>query len=246
MREIRRTEKIKACVAILIIVLAILTTGIIALKYQVEGEVNIPFKLLKITIVSTAEGVQNEGAQEKWNLSIFQNNDIYFTIEKHGNKEDIIKSISIENIQISKTPQIGEIKAYMPNSSDGRLFTYNENMVIKEGKLTYKGATKSNSKTLEIGNQGGTTVIRLSNTNIGEYISNDDNEIKHDGSLLSKVGLTQEQVSFEVTFDFVINLENTSYKSTITLQLPSEGNLIENGTCSKEITDGFIFKRITK
>ena len=105
--ENRRKEKIKACIAIALIILAILIVGIISMKYYVEGELNMPFTLSKITIVSTAEGVENEGAEEKWNLSIFQNNDIYFSIEKNekNNEEAMIESISIENIQVTEAPQ---------------------------------------------------------------------------------------------------------------------------------------------
>ena len=246
MEETRRKEKIKACIAIAVIVLAIIITGIISMKYYVEGETNMPFALSKITIVSTAEGVENEGTQEKWNLSIFQNNDIYFSIEKNdNNKEDeIIKSVSIENIQVLENPKVGQIKTYMPNSSDGRLFSYSDEYIVQENKLTFKGASKSNSKTLEIGNQGGTAVIRFANTQIGTYISNEDEEIKHDGSLLQKLNVQNEDVSFKVSFDVVINLKNKSYISNITLNLPCENDLIENGTCSKEITDKFVFKRV--
>lgn len=246
MEETRRKEKIKACIAIAVIVLAIIITGIISMKYYVEGETNMPFALSKITIVSTAEGVENEGTQEKWNLSIFQNNDIYFSIEKNdNNKEDeIIKSVSIENIQVLENPKVGQIKTYMPNSSDGRLFSYSDEYIVQENKLTFKGASKSNSKTLEIGNQGGTAVIRFANTQIGAYISNEDEEIKHDGSLLQKLNVQNEDVSFKVSFDVVINLKNKSYISNVVLDLPCEDDLIEQGTCSKEITDKFVFKRV--
>lgn len=246
MEESRKKEKIKACIAIAVILLAIIITGIISIKYYVEGETDMPFTLSKITIVSTAEGVQNEGAQEKWNLSIFQNNDIYFSIEKNENnkEEAIIDSISIENIQVIENPKIGQVKTYMPNSSDGRLFSYSDEYIVKENSLTYKGAGKSNAKTLEIGNQGGTAVIRVANTGIGQYISNEDAEIKHDGSLLTKLELQNEDVSFKISFDVVINLKNKSYISNVTLDLPCENNLIEQGTCSKEITDKFVFKRV--
>lgn len=160
MEKLRKKEKIKACIAILVIVLAILTTGIINMKYQVEGETNMPYTLSKITIVSTAEGIEKEGAEEKWNLDIFQNNDLYFSVEKkEGHEKEILESVSIENIQITKTPILGEIKTYMPNSLEGRLFSYSPEYILEENKITFKGASKSNSKTLEIGNQGGTVVI---------------------------------------------------------------------------------------
>lgn len=246
MGENKKREEIKACIAISVIILAILLAVIFSIKYQVEGEKNMPFKLSKIMVVSTAEGIQNEGAEEKWNLSIFQNNDIYFSIEKNEKYKDesIIESVSIENIKIEKNPELGEIKTYMPNSSDGRLFTYTEDTILTENKLTYKGASKTDSKTLEIGNQGGTVVIRFANIGVGNYISNEDEEIKHDGTMLTKTQATTENIKFSVNFDFVINLKNNSYKTNISLELPSDGNLLEEGTCSKEIEEGFVFKRV--
>lgn len=246
MGENDKKEKIKACIAVAIIIIIILLSIIFSIKYQVEGESNMPFKLSKITIVSTAEGNENEGAKEKWNMSIYQNNDIYFSIEKNDkyNKEELIDNISIENIKIIQNPELGEIQVFMPNSSEGRLFSYSEDTIVKDNKLTYKGASKTNNKSLEIGNQGGTAVIRFANTKIGDYVSDDDEEIKHDGTMLTKTQATNENIKFKVNFDLIINLKNVKYKTNISLDLPCEENLLEKGTCSKEITDNFIFKRI--
>ncbi len=243
--EERRKEKLKACIAIALIILAILIVGILSMKYSVEGEFNMPFILSKITVVSTAEGVENEGATEKWNLSLYQNNDVYFSIEKNekNQKETMIESISIENIEITQKPKIGTVQVYMPNSLEGRLFSYAEEYIVSGNKLTYRGANKSNTKTLEIGNQGGTALIRFSNAKVGDYVSNEEEEMEHDGRLLSKTKATLEELNFKVTFDFVIHLKNASYVAPISLELPCQGNLIEKGTTSTEITDGFIFKR---
>ena len=179
-------------------------------------------------------------------MSIYQNNDIYFSIEKNDkyNKEELIDNISIENIKIIQNPELGEIQVFMPNSSEGRLFSYSEDTIVKDNKLTYKGASKTNNKSLEIGNQGGTAVIRFANTKIGDYVSDDDEEIKHDGTMLTKTQATNENIKFKVNFDLIINLKNVKYKTNISLDLPCEENLLEKGTCSKEITDNFIFKRI--
>ena len=244
MYENRKKEKIKACIAVAILILAIAITGIISMKYTVEGEKNPPFKLSKITVVSTAEGVENEGTSEKWNFSVYQNNDIYFSIEKNeeNDKNEIIENISIENIKITKAPETGEIKAFMPNSVEGRTFSYSPDYILEEDNLTYKGASKSNSRTLEIGNQGGTAIIRFSNIGLGKYISEDDQEIKHDGTMLSKIGVNGESIKFEVNFD----LKKKSYTTNITLQLPCGENLVEEGTSSQEMKDEFIFRRVKK
>ena len=248
MYENRKKEKIKACIAVGILVLAISITGIISMKYTVEGEKNPPFKLSKITVVSTAEGIENEGASEKWNFSIYQNNDLYFSIEKNEDSKDdgIIETISIEDIKITKAPQTGEIKAFMPNSLEGRIFSYAPEYMLEEDILTYKGASKSNTRTLEIGNQGGTAIIRFSNIGLGKYISEDDQEIKHDGTMLSKIGLTGENIKFEINFNLTINLKKKSFTTNITLQLPCGENLVEEGTSSQEINDEFIFRRVKK
>ena len=101
-------------------------------------------------------------------MDIYQNNDIYFSIEKSENadEDETIKSVSIENIQITKTPAVGEIKSYMPNSGEGRAFTYTEDYVIQNQSLTYQGGTQTDLKMLQIGNQGGNIAIRFTNTGI--------------------------------------------------------------------------------
>ena len=215
------------------------------IKYEVEGDKNMPFDLSKIVIVSTAEGIENKG-KNKWDFNIYQNNDIYFYIDKneqYQGKDTHIEKIRIENIQITEKPKVGEIKAYMPNSTEGRLYSYEDTYII-EDKLEYRGASKSNSRTLEIGNQGGSALIRFSNTNLGNYSSNQDKEIVHDGTLLKKLKLVQEDINFTVSFDFVIEVSNHQYRAKINLQLPY-GNIEQEGTSSFEKTDmsDVIFKR---
>ena len=215
------------------------------IKYEVEGDKNMPFILSKIVVVSTAEGVEKEG-KNKWNFNVYQNNDIYIYIDKNQQylgKNTYIDKVRIENIKITNKPIKGDIKTYMPNSLEGRLFNYEDTYIIEE-KLEYKGASKSNSKTLEIGNQGGNALIRFSNTNLGEYSSNEDKEIIHDGTLLNKLKLTQEDIKFTVSFDIIIKVENHQYRANINLEMP-EGNILEEGTVSYEKTNisDIIFKR---
>lgn len=215
------------------------------MKYEVEGDKNMPFNLSKIVVVSTAEGVESTGSN-KWNFNVYQNNDLYFYIDKnedyHGN-DTYIENIKIENIKIENMPVVGEIKAYMPNSTEGRLYSYDDTYII-EDKLEYKGAAKSNAQTLEIGNQGGNVLIRFSNTSLGQYTSNKDTEIIHDGTLLKKLNLTNEDIKFNISFDFIIEVQKYKYRANIKLELPY-GNILEDGTSSLEKTDmrDIIFKR---
>lgn len=241
----KKKQTIKMCVAIVAFAIIILLVAIAMIRYQVEGDKNMPFNLSKIIIVSTAEGIETEG-DKKWNFGVYQNNDVYVYIDKNENylgKEKTIKSVRLENISITKSPTKGEVKAYMPNSVEGRLFSYDDEYIIND-KLEYSGANSSNPQTLEIGSNGGSLLIRFCNTGLGEYSSDEDEEIIHDGTLLSRIEVTGEEISFDISFDLVITVDNCSYRANVGLQLPC-GNIIDEGTSSIEKTDmsDIIFKR---
>ena len=249
MREEKIKGAIKAGIAITIIAVIIILCITIIMQYNQEGEKNMPFELSKITIVSTAEGMESGENQEvensTWKFDVIQNNDIYFTISKNEvyEKEEVIKNVKIDNIKILEEPKLGNIKAYMPNSLEGRRFKYSDEYVI-ENELNFKGASKSDEKNLEIGNQGGSFSFSLCNTELGNYESNEDTEIKHDASLIEKMGKTEEDLKFKVSFDLSIELEKKTYKTTIELELPCE-NLFSQRKSTKVIEDTsqFIFKR---
>ena len=231
---------------IIIIVLIIAVIALIILKYNIEGEKNMPFKLSNMIVISTAEGAnQKENKEYMWDAEIYQTNDIYLSIEKNKNYKEleIIKSIEIENIKINKTPSVGEIKFYKVSGEDSNLFSYTEEYEIVNN-VEYIGDINTDLKNFKISNQGGTLVIRVVN-NTGKNFTSNEKEFKHDGSLLEKVGINCEQVKSTVSFDLVFNLESDiSFKAQIELELPV-GDIIKEGASSIEIKDikNIIFKR---
>ena len=65
MEENSRLKKIiKRSILILVVVLAIAVIGLIILKYNVEGEQNMPFQLSELLVVSTAEGYQEKESSD--------------------------------------------------------------------------------------------------------------------------------------------------------------------------------------
>ena len=249
MEKEKKKQIIKLCIAIIAFAIIIILVATVMIRYQVEGDKNMPFNLSKIILISTAEGNETEDddkSKERWSFNVEQNNDVYIYIDKNGNyngDNKTIKSVSIENINITKAPQKGDIKVYMPNSTDGRVFENSDDYLVNE-KLEYKGATESNPQTLEIGRNGGSALIRFSNVNIGKYTSNKDKEITHDGTLLKKLKVTNDEAKFNVSFDLLITVENCKYRATISIEMPC-GDITEEGTCSLEKTDmsDVIFKR---
>ena len=238
-------QTIKLCVAVFVFAIIILLVVTVIIRYQVEGDKNMPFNLSKVIIISTAEGTETDG-KKKWNFDVYQNNDLYIYLDKNENyvgDEKVIKSVRLENINITKAPNKGEIKVYMPNSVEGRLYSNKEEYLVN-GSLEYKGAGESDSKALEVGSNGGNVLIRFSNTGLGTYSSDGDKEIVHDGTLLEKVNVTDEDIKFNISFDLVITVDNCSYRANLNYTLPC-GNIIVEGTSSIEQTDfsNVVFKR---
>ena len=242
--ESRVNKLILKAAYVLIIVLIIAVIALLILKYEVEGEQNMPFKLSSILILSNAEGYQEEESKDyKWNTEIFQINDIYLNIEKNKNykETEIIKSVEIKNIVVNEAPKIGEFTFYRPVSNDKELFEYKEEYKINE-KIEYVGDVKSDLSNLKISNQGGTIILRAVNKTGKEYKSN-EKEFEHSGKLLRQVNILNDDIKSTVSFDIVINLESeVSYKSNIKLDLPI-GDIIDQGYASTQIKENIVFKR---
>lgn len=226
-----------------IILAMLIGVGLITLKYNAEGETNMPFELTKISVISSSEGEDKEVEGSKWAFDLYQTNDVYLYIDKNKyyGKTEAIKSVLIDNIQIEAKNK-ENIKIYKPdNKEENVIFKNTEENEIKE--LEFFGDIESNIKTLKISNQGGLVAFRCSNNNLVEYISNDE-EIIHN-QLLKKANVTIEDIKIKLIFDLSIDLEDgKKYKTTIQLDLPI-GNVIDDGITSTEITDldEYIFKR---
>lgn len=239
-------KKIFHVIIITIIIFVILCiAGILILRYQVEGETNLPFKITKISIVETVEGMENQGTIEKWNLNVNENNDIYVYIEKNSSygKTELIENVKINNINLNKQNEKGEIKLYKPVSDEKRMFiNATENEITA---IIYIGELESNIKQQKISNQGGIVAFRYGINNISQYISEADEQIDH-SKLLKLTNVLQEDLKTNLSFDITINLRSgKKYQTTINLDIPVD-EIIENGTVGKEITelDNIVFKRI--
>lgn len=239
-------KKIFHVIMIAVIILAILCiAGILVLRYQVEGELNMPFKITKISIIESVEGTENQGATEKWNLTVNQNNDIFIYIQKNSSygKTEIIEEVKINNIVTKKQNEKGEIKLYKPVGDENRIFINTTENEITE--ITYTGDLKSNMQEQKISNQGGKVAFRYGINNISQYISETDEQIDH-SQLLKLTNVTQEDLKTNLSFDIIIKLTSgKKYQATINLDVPAD-EIIEKGTVGKEITDleDIVFKRI--
>ena len=240
-------EKIfKKCLfaAFLVILFTIVIS--IMLKYDVEGEKELPFSISKILIISTVDGALNEDNENIWNIGITQVNDLYVYIDKTIDDENqTIKEIKIENFVVNKKPSKGNLKVLRPTGEIANLYTHSHQDYLN-GSIVYNGGVIDDLKSLEISNNGGILGFRVAVENLGNYISNEDEEITYDGKLLSNLGITIQEIAFDMSFDIIITTsENISFKGTINLNMPID-TVTQEGAASKEITDfsNVIFKRI--
>lgn len=234
------------CIVGIIIVAIIFIAMMLILNYDVNGEANMPFEVSKISIISTVDGKDVENSEHKWNINVIQNNDIYVYIEKNKQyrKQETISSVKIDNLNIKQTPKVGEIKIYKPIASDTSLFQNSDENIID--KLEFIGSKSTNTKKLEISNQGGVLNFRCANNNIGTYISDDDAEINYN-QLITKLNLNEEDLMAKLTFNITITLDSgKSFKAEdVEISIPNE-NIVNRGTVGKEYTNelqNIVFKR---
>ena len=241
-------KKIFHLVMIIVIIFAILfVSGIIILRYNVEGETNMPFSLTKIILISQVDGTETQpvDVNNRWAFNILENNDIYLYIDKNSDytEQETIKSVKIDNINLVKAPNIGVSKFYRPDvSQETAMFVNNQENECTS--LEYVAESKSDIKNMKISNQGGIVAFRYGIQDIGTYEGNDQ-EVNYT-ELLKKASITEENLKANLQFDFTILLDSgKSFQTTITLDLPVD-NIVEQGTTSQEITDveQYIFKRV--
>lgn len=233
-------------VVIFILIMTVALAILLMLRYNVEGEKNLPFNLKQINVISTAESSISQSDNEEWHATIMQKNDIYFTIEKNSNykKEDAIKRISFENFQIIKENENTIVSIYKPKESINS-YVYSDEYKI-EDVVEYVGGQSTNTETMQINNQGGTIGFSVITDNLGEYTFSENEKLPSDGRLLAKAGATDEDIRFSIIFDLIIETESGhSFKANISLDLPT-GNILEDGVCTLEDTqlENIVFKRL--
>ena len=237
---------IHLCIIGVIIIGIVFTAIMFILKYDENGETNMPFFISKITVISTVDGQDVETPQAKWDKTINQNNDIYLYVEKNEqyDKTETISSVKLENFKIEKNSNIGEIKLYKQTQDENLLYKNVDENSFEN--IEFTGAKTSNAKNLEISNQGGIIELRCANNSIGTYKSDEDTEINY-SELLKKININEEELNVNIYFDLIIKLDSgKSFKAeNIKISIPNE-NIINEGKVGKEIdySDKIVFKRI--
>lgn len=240
-----RKSIVKRCLFIVALAIIFLVVILIMAKYEEEGEKEIPFYISKILLVSSVDGVAKENDTIIWDIEVSQVNDVYVYLNRTKDREETIKSISFTNFKNNLNPE-SNFKVYRPTGDLDKLYMHSEED-HKSSTIEFLGSIKDEMKSLEIANIGGMCGFRIANENIGEYISNEEEqEVSYDGKLLEKIGVTEQDIKLQISFDIIIETDDgIKYKGTIVVDMPGE-NLIQDGKSTIEINnfDNVVFKRI--
>jgi len=235
----------KKGIFIVTLFIIIIIAMFIVVKYQVEGEKDMPFYIEKILITSMVDGEAAVESQNLWDINISGSNDVYIYISKKDGSKEAIKNIVIDNFKINSAPKVGNLRILRPTGDLKNLYQYSVEDYL-DRSIEYIGEANDDLKSLQINNKGGIVAFRAELEDLGNYISNEDEQIIYDGNLLGKINVTLEDIKSSISFDVTIKISNNiSYKTTITIDLPV-GDLITNGNSSVEITnlEELIFKRV--
>ena len=167
-------------ILVFIVVVILLTTGIIMLKYHIEGETNLPFNLNKISTLCTAQSKLYQEDEETWKSDIMQKNNIFFTIQKNENykKEDSISKVIFTNFTINNENELGTVSVYRP-SKENNEYTYSDEYIVLDS-LEYVGSKKTNTELLQINNQGGVIGFSIATKDLGTYTMGENEKLASD------------------------------------------------------------------
>ena len=230
---------------VIVVVIAVAVLGIVLLKYHVEGEKDMPYVLKEINIVSTATGKNETTEESKWNLIISQNTDVYMDLERNSEykSNENLRSIKIQDVKINDLGKYTH-KLYLPTEKGEDIFEYIEENLAPE-VIEYNVGNVKDVKKRTITSEGGIIALSFAIKNMGAYVGNEDKMV-YDGTLLSRIGVTNEDIKCEVKFNLIIETEsNKRYQAEIKINIPG-GDLIKEGIIKIKNTEleEIVFKRI--
>ncbi len=240
----KKSKIIKKYIFISFLALSIIISTLLIVKYNVEGEKNLPFEIEKISIKSSLDTKSNQ-SENIWDLSIIQNNDIYIYFKKNEKLDAEVQKIRIENLKIKRNKEIGQTKLFIPTSNDIKTNFKNSTEDYSKKGIEYTVNNVDNMEKQEISQNGGMIAFRISNQDLAEYISNEEADLQYDGTLLQKAGITEQDIKIAASMDIIIEIsKKEKYKGTLTLELPIE-DFNEKSILGIEKTDlsDVIFKR---
>ncbi len=187
--------------------------------------------------------------------NLYQYTDMAFFINNHNtenNMENTLKSVSISNIQYTKSPKLGEPSIYYKNFNN---FTKSE--IEESNKIEdYLNFEVSSEDTLDFdtpsiyNNCASPIVLSYVNSNIKtDYTFTDTSTpITYDGTLLNRLNINLSLLECSISFDvYITNNLDQQFKTTVNLDIPlqskDDNSSIYDGKYLYKVDTNYIFYR---
>ena len=214
------------------------------------------FSIDKIILYSSANAIKNEVTRPVWDLNVYQYTDIAIYINNHSDdeldSENAIKTLYIDNIKLNGVKK-GEQFLYFKNAPDFGKSIYStvekkedadsnkigdklEFSVLNDGDINYEKrqiyADCSSPITLEY----------VNNIVNNKIISDIENDVKYDGSILKRSGIVLSDIKSSISFRInLTNNYNQKYMANVYIEIPLEdsvtGDNIYSGKFEKKIEE---------
>ena len=219
-----------------------------------EKNQNKIFSIDRIVFFTNSDAKNKTSSSSNFTIeNLYTYTDIALFINKtseENNLENTLKSVKMTNIQITKKPELGNPGLYYKSINNFAKSEFNEENKIEEElifSITSEDTTNFDEPVL-YNNCANPITISYINQNIkSDYtITDTQNPIVYDGSLLKRCGVTLNYIEANISFDiYVENNKNEKYKTSIYMKIPYEieGKSIYDGNIIKKEETNFLFYR---
>lgn len=234
---------------VIVLILAFMVFSKFVLKANFEKSIlpfanknqDVIFNIKQIVFFSNCDAKNKNISTSHYTLeNIYQYTDMAFFIDSFQEEKtakNTLKSVSVENINFSTPPKLGEPSLYFKSINNFAKSELNdENKISDKLDFTISSQDEANLDTsILYNNLANPITLSYINSNIKtDYtITDTSNAITYDGTLLPKCNVSLEDINCNFSFDILItNNLDEKYKCTVFVDVPltNDENSIMNGS----------------
>ncbi len=212
------------------------------------------FTVDNITLFSSADAGYKTNTTNSFTIqNLYQYTDIALFIKNTSDEntlENTLKKVTINNINFSTTPNLGEPKLYFKSLNDFAKSTITEDNLITDSfefNISSSDTADLSTPTL-YNNLANPLTFSYVNSNIkSDYTITDvSSPITYDGSLLKKCNINLEDIACTLSFDiYITNNLDQNFKTTVSINIPlsTEDKSIYDGSLTLKNDTTYTFYR---
>lgn len=262
-----KKKKVLVIITIILFILVIVLVYLVISKYILKGNFEKSilsfanknekpiFTIKQIVYFSNCDAKNKNINTSNYTLeNIYQYTDMAFFINsrvEEKTKENTLKSVSIDNINFSTMPKLGEPSIYFKSINDFAKSSFSDENEIEDSlDFNISSSNETDLSTPNLyNNLANPITLSYVNSNIkSDYtITDTTNPITYDGTLLKKCNISLEDIGCKLSFDiYITNNLDEKFKCTVFVDIPltsNEQSIDINGNITLKQDTNLIFYR---